>query len=96
MMVKRDEELLGETGIRWSSEIIRKAEQLVTDGKVHRDADHGDVYFVEGSKTYRVQTDGHTWITCTCPNGMRTSRPHCYHTAAVLMRIADEEKGEDG
>lgn len=86
-----DEELLGDTGIRWSSETIRKAEKLIEEGKVSQDADHPDVYFVEGSKIYRVQTDGHEYVTCTCPNGMRTARPHCYHTAAVLMRIVDRE-----
>lgn len=90
-----DKELLGETGVRWSAESIRKAERLISDEKVHRDADHDDVYFVEGSggQNYRIQTDGHTWASCTCPNGMRTSRPSCYHLAAVLMLIADREAG---
>lgn len=89
-----DEELLGDTGIRWSSESIRKAEDLVLLGRVHRDADAPEVFFVEGSQIYRVQTDGEEYITCTCPNGMRKGRPHCYHTAAVLIMIRDEQESE--
>lgn len=85
-----DEELLGDTGIRWSATSIRKAEKLIEEGKVHRDREHDDVFFVEGSTTYRVQTDGHNWASCACPNGQRTSRPSCYHLAAVLMTIQDE------
>lgn len=87
-----EQELLGNTGVLWSAESIRKAERLVADEKVHQDAEHDDVFFVEGSQTYRVQTDGHTWLSCSCPNGQRTSRPSCYHSAAVLMIIADREK----
>lgn len=88
----RGEELLGGTGVRWSSESIVKAERLIEDGKVHRDREKDDVFFVDGSHTYRVQTDGEHWASCTCPNGMRTSRPSCYHIAAVLMLIQDEGK----
>lgn len=89
--MKNDEkELLGNTGVRWSATSIKKAEDLVYADKVHRDREHDDVFFVEGSQTYRVQTDGHTWASCTCPNGQRTSRPSCYHLAAVLITIRDE------
>lgn len=86
-----EQELLGNTGIRWSAESIQKAESLIEDGKVRRDDTHDDVFFVAGSEAYRVQTDGHEYITCTCPNGMARSRPNCYHTAAVLMFIQDKE-----
>jgi len=86
-----EEELLGNTGIRWSAESIHKAEDLISHEAVTRDSEHGDVFWVKGSERYRVQTDGETWITCTCPNGMARSRPNCYHTAAVLMFIQDKE-----
>ena len=77
--------------MRWSAESVKKAEDLVDSEKVRRDKDHDDVFFVEGStEIYRVQTDGESWITCNCPNGMHLSRPVCYHTAAVLIRIRDE------
>ena len=87
-----DSELLGDTGIRWSATTIRKAEGLVETEMVRRDSEHDDVFYVEGSNRniYRVQTDGENFISCTCPNGMNQSRPHCYHTAAVLITIRDE------
>lgn len=88
-----DAELLGNTGIRWSAESIYKAEGLIEDGKVRRDREHDDVFFIEGSELYRVQTDGEEWITCTCPNGQARSRPNCYHTAAALMVLRDAEIG---
>lgn len=86
-----DNELLGNTGIRWSAESIYKAEALIEDAKVKHDPEHEDVFFVEGSERYRVQTDGHEWASCTCPNGQARSRPNCYHLAAVLMLIQDEQ-----
>lgn len=86
------DELLGNTGIRWSAESIGKAEDLVYAEKVKRDPQHGDVFWVEGSEKYRVQTDGEEWITCTCPNGQARSRPNCYHTAAALILIRDERE----
>ena len=89
------EELLGDSGIEWSHASIRKAEVLIEEGKVHRDPEHPDVFRVEGSKDYRVQTDGKNWLSCSCPNGQRTSRPSCYHSAAALMIIRDEQDHED-
>lgn len=73
---------------RWSAEVVARAERLVEDAdKVRQDFEHGEVWWVTGSagKEYRVQTDGETWITCTCPNGMRVGRPTCYHSCAVMM-----------
>jgi uncharacterized Zn finger protein len=88
-----DSELLGDTGVRWSAESIYKAERLVADGKVSVDVRHPQVFWVQGSAPhkYRVQTDGKTWLTCTCPNGQRTSRPSCYHSAAALMVLVQGE-----
>jgi hypothetical protein len=89
-MSEATEELLGRTGVRWSAESVHKAEQLISDKKVQHDPEAEQVYWVEGSQRYRVQTDGKTWLTCTCPNGQRTSRPTCYHSGAVLMMIAEK------
>ncbi len=87
-----DRELLGDTKVRWSEESLRKAEELISDSKVKQDPEHPDVFYVEGSKPYRVQTDGKLWASCNCPNGQRTSRPSCYHLGAVLLMIQDETK----
>lgn len=79
---------------RWSAEVVAKAEDLLENDKVRQDPEHGDVWWVVGStsKEYRVQTDGETWITCTCPNGMRVGKPTCYHSCAVMMIIEKETK----
>lgn len=90
-----ENELLGNTGIRWSAESIGKAEDLVYHEAVKRDPDHEDVFWVKGSERYRVQTDGETWLSCTCPNGQARSRPNCYHTAAVLILIRDERAAKE-
>lgn len=76
-------------GVEWSAGSIDKAERLLEQDKVHADPTAEGVWWVEGSKRYRVQTDGRTWITCTCPSGMKGGRPRCYHTAAVLMRYLE-------
>ncbi len=95
-MSEEGEELLGRTGVRWSAESIHKAEELISDEKVTHDPEAEQVYWVEGSQRYRVQTDGKTWLTCTCPNGQRTSRPTCYHSASVLMMIEGKQRPRCG
>ena len=83
-------QLLGDTGVEWSAESLRKAHDLLEKpDHVLQDDEHEDVWWVKGSLGYRVQTDGESWVSCTCPNGMRTARPSCYHTAAVLLFIRD-------
>lgn len=94
-MSTSDRELLGDTGVRWSAASIKKAENRISEEAVRRDATYDDVFYVEstdGQTIYRVQTDGKQWASCTCPNGQRTSRPSCYHLAAVLMMLQDEQR----
>jgi hypothetical protein len=90
-----DKELLGNTGLRWSAASIRKAESVLEEDNIRRDRDHDDVFFVDSLNSisiYRVQTDGKSWASCSCPNGQRTSRPTCYHLAAALMLLQDTKE----
>lgn len=83
----------------FSDRVLAKAERLLRDhpDEVHRDSTQPLVWWVTpssmGLEPYRVQTDGRTWVTCTCPNGIRLGVAQCYHAAAVLIRIA-QERGE--
>lgn len=83
----------------WSVNVLTMAGDLLHEEKVHRDEGHPEVFWVEaGSRAepYRVQTDGRTWCTCTCPNGLRNNLPFCKHTAAVMLLVweGDPEVGE--
>lgn len=70
---------------RWSARIIEKAHEHLD--AVSPDPEHPDVYWVtstSGNQKYRVQTDGLTWVSCTCANGEHLSEPICWHSAAVV------------
>lgn len=78
---------------RWSLEVIRKAEDLVSSDGVSQDPDQEQVWYAKGvGGYYRLQTDGESWITCTCPNGQRIGLPKCYHSAAVLLKIEEQNR----
>lgn len=73
---------------RFSDDVLWKARYAAYHGRVTRDSQHDNIFWVErstGGKYYRVQlSDG--FETCTCPNGMNLgSTPLCYHVAAALL-----------
>lgn len=87
----------------FSAGSIDKARQLIKDKRVEEFKE--DWWTVRGSEAYTVQIipnpyNGVPWTTCTCPNGQnRSSRPTCYHSAAVLMRVLnliEEQAGDTG
>lgn len=88
--------------MNFSDAVLTKARKLVGAGRLHRDEDHPDIWWVAssaGSKSYRVQSDFDpatrelSYITCTCPHGLNTGAgaAFCYHVAGVLMKLRDEQ-----
>lgn len=78
----------------WSAATLAKAEGLLeTPEALSQDTEQPTVWWISGGrpeKPYRVQTDGEHFITCSCPNGLQSSRPRCYHSAAVMLKIGAE------
>jgi uncharacterized Zn finger protein len=86
--------------VRYSAEVLGKARRLVRERRVWRDEEFELVWWVRGgnpTRDYRVQlgeADGRlAYITCTCTHGIRAGAGdcRCYHSAAVLMVIQDEQ-----
>ena len=83
--------------LQFSPEVIAKAEQYVRDGRVRLDPNVDGVYWVHGTRDYRVQTDAHagrssgTYIACTCPHGLSVGAgiSRCSHAVAVLIAVRD-------
>jgi len=87
--------------LAFSPPVILRARQGIEDGLVERDAEYPAIWWVRSrnsDSTYRVQSDFDpakgtlTWITCTCAHGLNVGagQTHCWHAAAVLLRIRDE------
>jgi uncharacterized Zn finger protein len=86
----------------FNPDVVRKAEKLLTEDGVTADTDHPHaIWWVTGSNgdNYRVQADYDptrrtlSWITCTCPHGLNAGggAARCYHVAAVLLLLRDEQ-----
>lgn len=82
---------------RYSSDTIDKAQDLIDNEEIDRDADHGDVFWARGStgNVYRVQVfsgDDGLMVTCGCPNGSKKGgEPNCYHSAAALLLAGGDD-----
>lgn len=91
---------------KFSDEVVEKALRLREDGTITPLAGPGGhtvawrvqhEYRAPKITTYRVQTDYDpakgtvSWITCTCEHGKNLGDSRCYHAAAVLLHIRDEE-----
>lgn len=88
--------------MNFSEPVLKKARHLLKGERVTRDDEHPAIWWVgssAGDRTYRVQSDFDptsrvlTWVTCTCPHGLNTGAgtAFCYHVAAVLMLLRDEQ-----
>lgn len=78
---------------------VEKASELIARERLEEYAP--GKWQVKGSEIYSVEVidnpyNGVPWSTCTCPNGQnRASRPTCYHSAAVLMKVLKLEEPTD-
>lgn len=85
--------------VRFSAEVIEKAEHYLSESRVRRDPNVPGVFWVRGSgsRPYRVQVDivegspASSYIYCTCPHGLTvgTGVSRCSHAVAVLIVIRD-------
>lgn len=94
-------------GFEPSGFVINKARRYIAEGRVRRDPESSGIWWVQGSdsREYRVQTDAHydaerdkdvaTYVTCTCPFGMKQgdAQHACAHAVAGLLyyRIEQEQ-----
>lgn len=82
------------------SEHVRSKAEAVAAEHISQDETDETVWRVVSSRTgkvQRVQFVGEDFLICDCANGSRRGgRAACYHAAAVLMRVAEEEKSNDG
>jgi hypothetical protein len=92
--------------MHFSEPVLKKARKLIGSERVSRDQQFDAIWWVKSSAsdhTYRVQSDFDrvtrklSWVTCTCPHGLNVGAgtASCYHVAAVLMLLRDEQT-EDG
>lgn len=93
--------------MNFSEPVLKKARRLLASQRVTRDKQFDAIWWVRssaGDHTYRVQSDFDrntrqlTYVTCTCPHGLivGAGTSHCYHVAAVLMLLRDEQTDNDG
>lgn len=81
---------------RYSPRVLDKAYDLKDSDRFERDEEHSTVFWVIDPKPYwrryRVQVYDGGYSTCTCPNGgHRGGEPTCYHTAAALLVLEEED-----
>lgn len=78
--------------IRFSPDVIAKAQRLLDEGLVYASGSGGLGSCVGDSDTY-IQTwaEDWSWSTCSCPHGKhRTSAPAtCSHVAAQMLAARD-------
>ena len=91
---------MGKQDVNFSEFVIGKAEGFVESDRVSRDEQVPGVWWVRSTGTYRVQTDHDsgtgklTWVTCTCPYGVRVGAgwTKCSHAVAVMLILLDQQQ----
>jgi hypothetical protein len=94
---------MGDGVIEYSEAVRAKARKLLDDpDRVRADVEHANIWYVQASdgvSYYRVQCDYDSafrtlsWITCTCPHGLKVGAGEtaCYHAAAVLILLQEAD-----